>query len=486
MSVSKDEPEPVWTPVNAGRTSMDEYRRHVNERFSQNLKTTQDLHAWSVSQPQHFWKDLYSWLGLTPALPSHVTRAYDSSIPMSRNPKWFEGLELNYAENAMFANPDDDAVALIGLQEDTDLGSSDGEIVTWRQFREKVRLTASALKACGIKQGDRVAALVATSVWAMVLYHASASIGAIFTSISPDLGLEGCVSRLEQTTPKILFADSHTVYKGKKLPTASKVEKIVRRLSPAPQLYIVPVENKDVQHDRIDKFLEKANPSEKLTFKRVPFNYPLMICYSSGTTGAPKCIVHQHGLIIQLKKISVVHNSTTPKDVILQYSSTSWVVFYVMCGYFASGAATIVYNGSPMWPETQQLLRIINKYRVTYFGTSPRYLLELEMSKVRPSQEFDLSSLRIVYTTGATLSAEQYRWFYRNFPSHVHLCNTAGGTDTSTSLIAADPCGPIYAGEVSAKRFDDLQGLPLMLHRCKYSHWAWMSILLTQNLVNRS
>lgn len=119
-----------------------------------------------------------------------------------------------------------------------------------------------------------------------------------------------------------------------------------------------------------------------------------------------------------------------------------------MCGYFACGATTIVYNGSPMYPDTKQLLRLINKYRVTYFGTSPRYLLEVEMSKTIPKEEFDLSSLRIVYTTGATLSAEQYRWFYRTFPEHVHLCNTAGGTDTATSLVAADPCAPIYAGEM--------------------------------------
>lgn len=334
MTNSKEEPKPLWTPVRAGHTPMDKYRRHVNETYSQDLKTSRDLHTWSVQHPQDFWIDLYSWLDLKPPLPRHVTQAYDPNIPMSHNPRWFGGLELNYAENALFANPDDDAVALIGLQEDSNLASDDHEIVTWGQCRERVRLTASALRACGIRKGDRVAALVATSVWAMILYHASASIGAIFTSISPDLGLEGCVSRLEQTTPKIIFADSHTVYKGKKLSTSSKLEKIVRRLSPLPQTYVVPIETNDIKHDTIDRFLEKANPSDKLTFTRVPFNYPLMICYSSGTTGAPKCIVHQHGLIIQLKKIAVVHNSTTPKDVILQYSSTSWVVFYIMCGMF--------------------------------------------------------------------------------------------------------------------------------------------------------
>lgn len=427
---------------------MDDYRRHVNRRFYQNLRTTKELQKWTTREPQKFWMDLCGYLKLQPPLPRNMTKAFDDTVPMSSILPFFPGLEMNYAENAMFANPDPNAIALVGIREGMDIRTEGGETLTWHQFREKVRLTASALRHCGIKKGDRVAALVATSIWAMILFHASATIGAIFTSISPELGLEGCVSRLQQVTPSILFADGDTVYKGKTISTLDKVGQILSRLDPKPQVYVVPISSQQTAYPSIDDFLARADPKDKLTFTRVPFNYPLLICYSSGTTGAPKCIVHQHGLIIQLKKISAIHNSTTSADVILQYSSTSWVVFYVMCGYFACGAKTIVYNGSPMFPDVKQLLRIVEKYKVTYFGTSPRYLLEVEMSKTRPKQEFDLSSLRIVYTTGATLSAEQYRWFYRAFPPNVHLCNTAGGTDTATSLIAADPCGPIYAGEM--------------------------------------
>ncbi|KJX98640.1 acetoacetate-CoA ligase like protein [Zymoseptoria brevis] len=448
MSKQSSSPQPLWTPRLPGNAPMDIYRQHVNKRYSQNLKTSRHLQRWSAHSPHEFWIDLYSYLGLIPELPTGIQKAYDDTLPMSSNPPFFPHVLMNYAENAMFSNPDPSAIALIGLGEDTHLDNRDGEILTWSQFREKVRLTASALLQCGVKKGDRVGALVATSIWAMVLFHASASIGAIFTCISPDLGLEGCVSRLQQVTPGILFADSHTIYKGKAVSTLDKVKSILNRLSPQPQLYIVPLAEETASFPLIDDFIHKANPSYRLEFVRVPFNHPLMICYSSGTTGAPKCVVHQHGMIIQLKKIAVIHNSTTHKDVILQYSSTSWVVFYIMCGYFACGATTLVYNGSPMYPSTTQLLRLVEKYRVTYFGTSPRYLLEVQMANVVPKERFDLSSLRIVYTTGATLSSEQYRWFYKTFPEHVHLCNTAGGTDTATSLIAADPTRPIYAGEM--------------------------------------
>ncbi|KAI7089081.1 acetoacetate-CoA ligase [Hortaea werneckii] len=447
MAASSKVPERLWRPCNTSETPMDRYRRHLNDKYIVDLQTTQDVHRWSVQHPQDFWLDLYDYLELRPRLPRGMRKAYDDTVPMSSNPPFFPGPRMNYAENALFANPDPDSIALIGIREGQAL--DDAEQLTWHNFRERVRLTASALRRSGIKQGDRVAALVATSVWAMILFHATASIGAIFTSISPELGLEGCVSRLQQVTPSILFADSDTMYKGKTVETTKKVQQILDRLRPKPQTYTIPIASKPQTFSTVTDFLAKANPQDPLTFAPTSFNDPLMICYSSGTTGAPKCIVHRHGIIIQLKKISAIHNSTTPADVILQYSSTSWVVFYIMCGYFACGAKTIVYNGSPLYPDVTHLLRMVEKFRVTYFGTSPRYLLELEMSQVVPKQQFDLSSLRIVYTTGATLSAEQYKWFYHAaFPPSIHLCNTAGGTDTATSLIAADPCGPVYAGEM--------------------------------------
>ena len=331
MNDPSKQPELLWRPQHAGKTPMDVFRRHINKKHYVNIKTTRELQRWSVRNPQKFWLDLYSYLKLVPALPKGKTKAYDDSKPMSSVPSWYDGVEINYAENAMFDNPDPNAIALVGIREGMDLEREEGEVLNWHQFRERVRLTASALRHSGIKKGDRVGALVATGIWAMVLFHATASIGAIFTSISPELGLEGCVSRLQQVTPKILFADSDTVYKGKTVPIIDKLKKILSRLQPEPRTYVISIDAQQSDFPSVDDFLDKANPSDGLAFTRVPFNYPLMICYSSGTTGAPKCIVHQHGMIINLKKISAIHNSTTPNDVILQYSSTSWVVFYVMC-----------------------------------------------------------------------------------------------------------------------------------------------------------
>lgn len=428
---------------------MDNYRCHVNDSFNLNIKDNQGLVKWSNESPQEFWIDLYTYLKLVPSLPPSIKTAYNDKAPMSSNPPFFEGLEINYAENALFSNPNPDAIALIGLREGQSL--DEAEYVSWREFRDSVRLTASALRRSGIKKGDRVGALVATSNFAMVLFHATAAIGAIFTCISPDLGLEGCVARLQQVTPSILFVDGDAVYKGKTVSTIEKLDQILSRLKPAPATFVVPIVSQSVKYPTVHDFLHRASHDDDLTFTRVSFNDPLMICYSSGTTGPPKCIVHRHGLCLQTRKISTLHNSLTPTDVVMQYSSTSWVVFYIMCGHFSVGATTICYNGSPLYPDAKQLLRIVERFKVTYFGSSPRYLLEVEMSKCVPKAEFDLSSLKTVYTTGATLSPEQYRWFYRSFPPSIQICNTAGGTDTATSLIALDPDGPIHAGEMQIR-----------------------------------
>lgn len=441
-------PEIVWTPSHNGTAPMDVYRQHVNRKFRQRLNNTRDLQRWSVTQPHDFWIDLYGYLNIQPPLPSSTRKAYDDTRPMSSNPPFFEGHNLNYAENVLFANPDKEGVSLIGIRDDQDIYTGTPDTLTWGQFREKVRQTASALRRSGIKQGDRVGALVATSNWAIVLFHAAATIGAIFTCISPELGVEGCVTRLHQVTPSILFVDTHGVYKGKLIPTAAKLRDIIQKLKLQLQVFTIPIVPTKSDFPTIDTFLERSTPFDELVFTRVSFNHPLMICYSSGTTGAPKCIVHRHGWLMQVKKISTLHNSLSPGKVVMVYSSTSWVVFYAFCGHLTSGSTLVVYNGSPLYPDAKQLLRICDRFRVNFLGTSPRNLLEIEISRTIPKKEFDLSSLRMVYTTGAPLSLEQYRWFYRSFPAEAQICNTSGGTDTASSLLIGDPCGSIYAGEM--------------------------------------
>lgn len=429
---------------------MDEYRQHINQKFGLNIQDTQALHKWSIEEPHDFWIDLYDYLNITPPLPSNIKKAYDENLPLSSIPKFFDDHKVNYAENVVFSNTNPNAPALIGIREGQDINGDPAEMLTWGDFRERIREAASALKHIGIRKGDRVAALVATSSWAVILFNAAASIGAIFTSISPELGAEGCIARLKQVTPSIIFFDSHTLYRGKETSTLQKIQRIVPELENRPQVYMVPIKSDygGEEFPSMELFLKNSKSSDQLSFTRVPFNHPLLICYSSGTTGVPKCIVHHHGMVLQSRKVSVLHNCLTENDTVMQYTSTSWVAFYGMCGHLTAGSTLVVYNGSPLFPDAKQMLRICERFKLTFMGVSPRLLLEIEASGAIPKSDFDLSNLKTVHTTGAPLSHEQYRWFYKTFPASVQICNIAGGTETGTHVIAMDPRGVLHAGEM--------------------------------------
>ncbi|KAI9697135.1 MAG: hypothetical protein M1820_007951 [Bogoriella megaspora] len=444
--MADSEPIQIWKSPNPESTPIAKYRQHVNTKFGLSLQNTHQLHEWSISNPHDLWIDLYGYLQVVPSLPQSITKAYDDTLRMKDIPEFFKGHEINYTEVVWSRNHNrSKEKALIEIREGWGL---EGKELTWEDLWERVWIVRSALLRSGIKKEDRVAALVANSIWAVVLFLATASIGAIFTSISPDLGTEGCVSRLKQVTPSILFADGDSTYKGHRASIIPKITSILEQLASQPQVFIIPVSEPISHYPPLSSFLSRASPTDTLSFTRVPFNAPLLICYSSGTTGAPKCIVHSHSIILQLLKVQSIHDGLGPGDVVMQFTSTTWIVFYVLNGHLAAGATCICYDGSPMYPDIRFMPRLLEKYKCAMFGTSPRYLLELASSGCVPKQEFNLSYLRQISTTGAPLTAELYGWVYKSFPSGVLIANQAGGTDTGTSLLAADQAGVLNVGEM--------------------------------------
>jgi acetoacetyl-CoA synthetase len=452
-------PHLLWRPADTNRTAMSRYRRHINVKFLQNLQTSHALQKWTVTNPQRFWVDLYEYVGIIPPLPPGTKVAYDETKKMREVPEFFVSCRINYAENVLVpntaANPD--SVCLVGVREG---GIDDPEELTWTQLTELVRMTRSALVRQGIKEGDVVGALMSNSIWIIVLFLATTCIGAIFTSIAPDMGVGGCVSRLAQVEPVLLFSDVDYALRGKRVSLLDKVKEVFKALaegSSKPKLVLVPTGHAPhtVQEvpgapdlgTSLSQYLSKSVSSDSLTYTRVEMSHPLVILYSSGTTGPPKCMLSPHGSIIQYKKIGYLHNNLDCNSTVFQYSSTSWVLWNVMNGHLSVGAKVVCYDGGALYPNPGELLCINERFKVTYWGTSPRYLLELEQSNIKPS-DFDLSSLQLVTTTGATLTGEQMKWFYAAFPRTIHLSSVAGGTEIASSWIATNPAGPVYANEM--------------------------------------
>lgn len=476
-------PRILWQPSNPEATPMSRYRQHINKKFKQNLKTSKELHKWSCENPHEFWIDLYEYTEIIPALPVGFKHAYNPTAKFRDIPAWFEGVKLNFAENLLMPNVRSrpDAIALTGLR---DGKLNDPEHITWSQLYDLIRIMAAALRHHGLKQGDVVAALMSNSIWIIVVFLATASIGAIFTSIAPDMGLSGCLSRLIQVSPKFLFTDADYAVRGKRI---SLLEKVMQILAGLPEeqhkpitVFVPTTKAPHQQHHNtfsptippslsgghttvLSTFLvpatRKLSPtasSYELKFTRVPPGYPIKILYSSGTTGPPKCIVSPHISLLNYRKIALLHNSITPESIVFQYSSTSWVLWNVMLGHMTVGARLITFDGNPLYPDAGTPLEICERYGATYWGTSPRHLLELEqqVASRKVTRQYDLSKLKMVTTTGAPLLQSQMLFFYSPlFPAQagvqkVHLSSVAGGTDIASSWIASDPAAPLYLGEM--------------------------------------
>jgi acetoacetyl-CoA synthetase len=280
---------PLWQPANPQNTPIFKYREHVNSKFNLNLRDSQELHKWSIEKAHDFWIDLWSYVGLKPALPPGITHAYDPSKSIKDIPEFFLGVELNYTENVL-TDRDPNGIALIGLREGDPL---DGEQWTWAHLTENVRKVRSALVHSGVERGDRVGALMSNSNWAIAIFLATASMGAVFSSVSSEMGTEGCVSRFKQIDVKVLFADSHQTYKAKRRSLEDKIKDTLAALKTKPVLAVLPVGNEGTFGlPSLDDFLARSRKEDALEYVRIPFSAPMLILFSSGTTGDPKWLVY--------------------------------------------------------------------------------------------------------------------------------------------------------------------------------------------------
>lgn len=382
---------------------------------------------------------------------------------MYPRPDFFGAARLNFAENLLFPPTetplDPNATAVITTTElPGDLRST-----TWAELREAVRRCANSLRAAGLRSNDVVAGYVSNHVEALAAMLAAASIGAVWTGISPDNGVSAVLDRLSQIGPKVLFADNGTVYNGKEWSSTSKTDEIVASLKKNGLESVVVINNikgelglkelaaHGVKAVDYQSFLDSAS-SDALKFEQLPSSHPLYILYSSGTTGLPKAIVHTAlGTLLQHKKEHVLHCSLTSVSRMLYYTTTSWMMWHWSIGALAAGATLVLYSGSPFRPNSHMSLpKVLSDLKITHFGTSAAYLTALEANNVRPVEDksLDLSHLEAIYSTASPLPPSTFKFVYEAFPKTVNLASITGGTDIISLFGAPCPLLPVRIGEI--------------------------------------
>ncbi|KZT71816.1 acetoacetate-CoA ligase [Daedalea quercina L-15889] len=443
----------IWSPSRPSYSSLDVFRRIVNRKHGLNLEDYHELHKYSI-ESYNFWMDVWEFVGIISSIPPEKILEEGR---MKELPTWFPGARLNYAENLLRRS--DDGVACIAARE-----SGAVRHYTFRQLREMVRSLTAAMRTNGITKGDRVAAIVTNSVEAVVIALASAAIGAIFSSTAPDMGTQGILDRYQQIQPKIIFSESQVVYAGKVFDVVPKVSAVAKALVShgLQSVVLLPSTStgKELSAARmidvpksvaISAFLATGD-NGPLVFEQLPFNHPLYILYSSGTTGPPKCIIHSAGgVLLQAKKDLRLSIGLNENDTYFQYTTTGWMMWPYMLHGLACGSCIVVYDGSPFHPDVRNFLHFLSHEGVSVFGTSPRFLSEVQGLGIEPAKLASFAALRVISSTGSVLTPPMFEWTQQAFNPDIHLLSVSGGTDICGAFVGGMPVLPVYAGEIQGK-----------------------------------
>jgi len=438
----------LWKPSEERKkqTNMFVFMWHVNDRHGKGFTTYDDLYQWSIEDSPAFWAALWDYGEVVHSQP------YDQVVDDVHNmpgARWFEGAKLNFAENLLRYR--DDRVALSFRGEGLPTVS-----MTYAQLYDQVARLASSLRAMGIKPGDRVAGFLPNMSEAVVAMLATTSIGAIWSSCSPDFGIKGVLDRFGQIEPRVLFTANGYSYNGKQFDSLGRIAEILKELPSIEKVIVVPYTEEDPDPARVPHgvlfgdFL--AVEVEEMQFEQVPANHPLYIMYSSGTTGVPKCIVHGVvGTLLQHIKELKLHTDVKREDTIFYFTTCGWMMWNWLVSSLALGARVLLYDGNPFYPDASAMWQMAEEEQINIFGTSASYLAALEKAGVKPGKSFDLTPLKAVLSTGSPLSVESFHFVYRDIKEDLCLSSISGGTDIISCFALGNPMGPVYAGELQVR-----------------------------------
>tara|TARA_B100000700_G_scaffold96209_1_gene108260 strand:+ start:4919 stop:6862 length:1944 start_codon:yes stop_codon:yes gene_type:complete len=397
------------------------------------------LHKWSIDNTDEFWNQVWDDANIIGIKGSQTVNNYDDLIKS----KFYPEGQINFAENLLVG--EDNREAIVFYDE-----SKVRQSLTLKELKEKVIILAKWLTNNNVNPGDRVAVISTNSPETIISMLATSAIGAIFTSCSPDFGEEGIIDRFGQCTPKILITTNGYIYGGKKYDISAKVKNISERIPSIKKIinikYINDI-NIDYDYDW-SEILSEKNENE-FEFKKFPFNDPLYILYSSGTTGKPKCIIHSAGgTLIQHIKEHRYHCDMHENDRIMYFTTCGWMMWNWMVTALASKVTLVLYEGSPIFPNPLILFEIAEKEKLSFFGASAKYIDSLNKLKIQPNEKNNFEKLRVFASTGSPLSPQSYDWVYSNVKKDLQLSSISGGTDIVACFVQGNPCLPVKRGEI--------------------------------------
>jgi acetoacetyl-CoA synthetase len=406
------------------------------------------LRTWSIEQPAAFWAEMLEYAGIRPSAPARTVMSGAGML----GTKWFDGMTLNYARHLLRFDDEDDALIF-----ESELGGRGR--MSHRQLRAEVARCAAALRAAGVQRGDRVAGFLPNIPETIVAMLGAASLGAIWSSCSPDFGVRGVLDRFGQIEPTVLVVADGYTYGGRRFDVLPRVRELVPQLPSVKRVVLVPfldpnptlagIPNGVLWRDFLGPLERSAPPLE---FEEVPFDHPLFIMYSSGTTGVPKCIVHGHGgTLLQHMKELMLHCDLRAGERIFYFTTCGWMMWNWLVSGLGVGATVVLYEGNPGHPSMDRLWQMAEETRLHVFGTSAKYIAACQKASLEPGRHHDLSALRCICSTGSPLSVELFHWVYEHVKADLQLSSISGGTDIISCFMLGNPLLPVYAGEIQCR-----------------------------------